>query len=115
MTTFDGLLGLALGIGLAAACGFRVFVPLLVAGVAAKAGYLELAGGFPWMASNLAIAIFAVATVLEIAAYWVPCSAPIGNWRNGPWSGCVAREVPNTGGKTTTRSAAAHGARLQQR
>ena len=72
MTTLDGLLGLALGIGLAAACGFRVFVPLLVAGIAAKAGYLELAGGFSWMGSNLAIAIFAVATALEIAAYWVP-------------------------------------------
>lgn len=72
MNTLDGLLGLALGIGLAAACGFRVFVPLLVAGIASKAGYLELAGGFSWMGSNLAIAIFAVATALEIGAYWIP-------------------------------------------
>lgn len=72
MNTLDGLLGLALGIGLAAACGFRVFVPLLVASIASKAGYLELAGGFAWMGSNLAVAIFAVATVLEIGAYWIP-------------------------------------------
>lgn len=72
METIDALLGLALGIGLAAACGFRVFVPLLIAGLAAKTGHLELAGGFSWMGTNVAIASFGIATVLEILAYWVP-------------------------------------------
>jgi hypothetical protein len=72
METLDALLGLALGVGLAAACGFRIFVPLLVAGIATKTGNLDLAGGFEWMGSNVAIATFAVATVLEIVAYWVP-------------------------------------------
>ena len=35
--TLSILVGVGLGIGLAAACGFRVFVPLLVASLAAKA------------------------------------------------------------------------------
>jgi hypothetical protein len=66
------LLSICLGIGLAAACGFRVFVPLLGIGVAAHAGHLHLAEGMEWMSSWPALICFAVATVLEIVAYYVP-------------------------------------------
>lgn len=61
-----------LGIGLAAACGFRVFVPLLVASIAGLTGHLELAGGFEWLGTWPALIVFAVATLLEIAAYFIP-------------------------------------------
>ena len=40
--SFDMLFSVALGIGLAAATGFRVFVPLLVAVLAARAGWVPL-------------------------------------------------------------------------
>ncbi len=40
------LLSIAVGLGLSAACGFRIFVPMLVMSVASKAGYLSLAGSF---------------------------------------------------------------------
>lgn len=63
---------LALGIGLSAACGFRVFVPLLVVSAAAKGGLLVLAPGFEWMGSYPALLTFAVATVIEILAYFIP-------------------------------------------
>lgn len=65
-------LSLLVGVGLSAACGFRVFVPLLVLSVAAHTGHLNLAPGFSWMGSDAALIAFAVATVLEIAAYYVP-------------------------------------------
>jgi hypothetical protein len=65
-------LSLALGLGLSAACGFRVFVPLLVMNLAARGGYLELAHGFDWIASTPALVAFGVATVLEIGAYYIP-------------------------------------------
>ncbi len=68
----EEMLSVALGIGLAAACGFRVFVPLLVISVAAKCGHLSLADSFTWIASTPALICFAVATGLEIAAYYVP-------------------------------------------
>jgi hypothetical protein len=68
----DSLLSVGLGIGLAAACGFRVFVPLLVMSVASRAGMLELAGGSEWIGSLPALVALAVATALEIAAYYVP-------------------------------------------
>jgi Domain of unknown function (DUF4126) len=68
----DHLISLAVGIGLAAACGFRVFVPLLVMSAAAYTGHLELSSGFHWVGTLPALVAFASATVLEIAAYYIP-------------------------------------------
>ena len=61
-----------IGIGLAAACGFRVFVPFLVVSIAAMSGHLTLAPGFEWMGTYYALVAFAAATLLEVAAYYVP-------------------------------------------
>jgi hypothetical protein len=68
----DTLVSLGLGLGLAAACGFRVFVPLLVLNLAARAGYVSLAGGWDWMASTPATLAFGAATLFEVAGYYVP-------------------------------------------
>lgn len=68
----DTLVSLGLGLGLAAACGFRVFVPLLVLSLAARAGYVSLAGGWEWMATTPATLAFGTATVLEVAGYYIP-------------------------------------------
>lgn len=68
----DTLLSLGLGLGLAAACGFRVFVPLLVLSVASRYGYVPLAGGWEWIATTPATLAFATATVLEVAGYYIP-------------------------------------------
>ncbi len=68
----EAILGLAMGLGLSAACGFRVFVPLLVMSVAARGGYLTLSDHFNWLGGDIALITLAIATVLEIAAYYVP-------------------------------------------
>ena len=68
----DTLLSVGIGLGLSAACGFRVFVPLLIASIAAQAGYLSLAPGFEWIGTPQALYAFATATVLEVLAYYVP-------------------------------------------
>jgi hypothetical protein len=68
----DVALGICLGIGLSAACGFRVFVPMFLMSLAAKAGYMDLADGFRWMDSWGAITAFGTATVLETGAYYIP-------------------------------------------
>jgi hypothetical protein len=68
----ETLLAVCIGIGLSAACGFRVFVPLLVMSIAANCGHLQLAAGFDWMASTPALVAFSVATGLEIAGYYIP-------------------------------------------
>lgn len=70
--TADALLGIAVGLGLAAAAGFRVFVPLLAAGLAAKTGVLRLSPEFAWLAATPALAALGTATLLEVGAYAVP-------------------------------------------
>lgn len=66
------ILALAIGIGLSAACGFRIFVPLLGLGIAARAGLVPLSSGFEWIGSPVAIGAFGVATLLEVGAYYIP-------------------------------------------
>jgi hypothetical protein len=68
----EELLGVIIGIGLSATCGFRIFVPLLGMGIAYKAGALNFAAGFDWIGSWPAIIAFGLAMVLEIAAYYIP-------------------------------------------
>ena len=72
MDSLHILLSVCVGIGLSAACGFRVFVPLLCLSIAAKLGVLHLTPAFAWAGSTTAIIVFGVATVAEIAAYYIP-------------------------------------------
>jgi len=69
METF---LSVLIGVGLAAAAGFRVFVPLLGVGLAARFDLLPLAESFEWMGSTAALVTFGAATLLEVGAYYVP-------------------------------------------
>ncbi|MEM8964712.1 MAG: DUF4126 domain-containing protein, partial [Acidobacteriota bacterium] len=68
----DVLLSVSVGIGLAAACGFRIFVPLFLISIAHHTGHLELASNFQWMGSPVAMVSFGAATLFEILAYYVP-------------------------------------------
>ena len=66
------VLSLSLGLGLAAACGFRVFIPPLMMGVASRFDLYELEGSFVWVGETWAIGVFAIATLIEIGGYYVP-------------------------------------------
>jgi hypothetical protein len=68
----ETILSLCIGIGLSAACGFRVFVPLLITSLAAHSGQLSLSPGFQWIGSTPALIAFSAATFLEIAGYYIP-------------------------------------------
>lgn len=70
--TLETLVSLAIGLGLSAACGFRVFVPLLALSIAGRAGVLPLSPDFAWIATTPALIAFATATILEVGAYYVP-------------------------------------------
>jgi len=68
----ENLLSVCLGIGLSAACGFRVFIPLLAMSIASLSGHLALSEGFRWIGTYPALTAFTTASVLEIAAYYIP-------------------------------------------
>jgi hypothetical protein len=60
------------GIGLAATCGFRVFVPLLGLSIAHHLGHIPLSHGFEWIGSWPAMIAFGVATIVEVCGYYIP-------------------------------------------
>ena len=66
------LLGIPLGLALSTAAGLRVFVPLLLTSLAARAGLLTLTPGMSWLASDAALVAFITAALLEVGAYYVP-------------------------------------------
>ncbi len=68
----DTLLSVLIGIGLSAACGFRIFVPLLIMSIAALSGHLTLSEGMTWIGTYPALAAFSIATALEILGYYIP-------------------------------------------
>lgn len=85
----ETILSILTGIALSAACGFRVFVPMLVLSIAgyngppfslppalewmhSLIGRLPLAPGFEWIGSPIAVKAFGIATMCEIAAYYIP-------------------------------------------
>jgi len=72
MTPFDLAVSIALGVGLAAAVGFRVFLPLLITSIATYAGYLPVSSGFEWLGSPAAVIMLAVAALAEVLAYYIP-------------------------------------------
>ncbi|MFZ4573942.1 MAG: DUF4126 domain-containing protein [Phycisphaerales bacterium] len=68
----ETLASILLGLGISAACGLRVFLPMLVMCLGATLGLFEPSKGFEWVTSWEAITVLSVACVFEIAAYYVP-------------------------------------------
>ena len=68
----DTLLGLIIGIGLSAACGFRLIVPFMVISIGALSGHLTLAADMAWIGTYPALITFSIATLLEILVYFIP-------------------------------------------
>lgn len=69
---FSWVTTISLAVALAASAGLRAWLPLLVAGVLARAGIADLGDGFGWLASWPALGLFGLATVLEIAGDKIP-------------------------------------------
>ncbi len=65
------LLSICIGIGLSAACGFRVFIPFLIMSIASISGHLTLSPHFQWIGTYPALVSFTLATVFEIAGYYI--------------------------------------------
>lgn len=66
------VLSIILGLGLAAASGFRVFIPMVLLSLAARSGRVSMAEGFSWIAATPARIMFATATIIEKLGYFIP-------------------------------------------
>ena len=74
----EAVMSVLIGVALSATCGFRVFVPLLAVNIGTRAlnadgePRIELATGFDWLSSDIALMIFLVAAIFEIGGYYIP-------------------------------------------
>jgi hypothetical protein len=66
------ILALLTGVAIAAACGLRAFLPLLLLGGAARLGWIQLQPAVDWMQSDHALWALGIATGLEIAGDKIP-------------------------------------------
>ena len=68
----DLLQSVALGIALAACAGLRAWLPLFVVGLSVRFGVLPLGESFRFLGSNTALAVFLIATIIEMIADKIP-------------------------------------------
>ncbi len=68
----EWFISIFLGIGLAAAVGFRIFLPFLIISLANRWEVMSLSDGFEWIGSTPALILFITATILEILSYYIP-------------------------------------------
>lgn len=66
------LLSAFVGIGLAAASGFRVFLPLFAVSLASYFEWIPHNASFEWLAGLPALITTGIAMILEILAYYIP-------------------------------------------
>ena len=76
MNEIDILVASSLGLGLAAASGFRVFIPPFLYGLFLRLDMVPISipmnGISEWMASDIGLIILGVAMIVEILGYYVP-------------------------------------------
>ncbi len=66
------ILAVCMGIALAASCGFRVFVPLLVVALAVRFAGVHVNENLAWVGSDIALWCLGIATLAEVLAYYIP-------------------------------------------
>lgn len=66
------LISLFIGIGLASATGFRVFLPLFFVSLASYFQWIPLQDSWKWLGTLPALLVLGIAMVFEILAYYIP-------------------------------------------
>lgn len=61
-----------IGIGLAAASGFRVFLPMFAVSLASYMGWIPMNENFAWLSGLPTLITTGIATIVEVLAYYIP-------------------------------------------
>lgn len=69
---FPYVLSAFIGIGLAAATGFRVFLPMFAVSLASYLHWIPMNEQFEWLAGLPTLITTGIATIAEILAYYIP-------------------------------------------
>lgn len=70
----DIIIGFLVGIGLASAVGFRIFIPLFMMSLCAYFEWLpfDLGNSWKWIGSTTALVAFGIGTLVETLGYYIP-------------------------------------------
>lgn len=66
------LISAFMGIGLAAATGFRIFLPMFAVSLASYMGWIPMNESFQWLTGLPVLIATGIAMVIEILAYYIP-------------------------------------------
>ncbi|KFC24304.1 DUF4126 domain-containing protein [Chryseobacterium sp. FH1] len=66
------ILSAFIGIGLAAASGFRVFLPMFAVSLASYMGWIPMSDNFQWLSGLPTLITTGIATLIEVLAYYIP-------------------------------------------
>ncbi|MEP0266494.1 DUF4126 domain-containing protein [Dokdonia sp.] len=69
---FELIISIVLGFSLAAAAGFRIFIPLLMVSLSAHFGWFPVNESWQWVGSTTALWLLGIAAVIEVFAYFIP-------------------------------------------
>ncbi|MBP7173122.1 MAG: DUF4126 domain-containing protein [Cloacibacterium sp.] len=69
---FSYVISAFIGIGLAAASGFRVFLPMFAVSLASYMGWIPMNESFQWLSGLPTLITTGIATIVEILAYYIP-------------------------------------------
>ncbi|MGZ5284283.1 MAG: DUF4126 domain-containing protein [Kaistella sp.] len=69
---FPYIISAFIGIGLAAATGFRVFMPMFAVSLASYLGWIPMNESFEWLAGLPTLITTGIAMIAEVLAYYIP-------------------------------------------
>ena len=69
---FELIISIVLGFSLAAAAGFRIFIPLLLVSLAAHFGWFPVDEDWQWVGNTPALWLLGIAAAFETFAYFIP-------------------------------------------
>ncbi len=72
ISTWSYILSAFIGIGLAAASGFRVFMPMFAVSLASYMHWINMPTNFEWLSGLPTLITTGIAMIVEIAAYYIP-------------------------------------------
>ncbi|MBR5878454.1 MAG: DUF4126 domain-containing protein [Akkermansia sp.] len=78
------VLAIVMGVSLSAACGFRVFIPLLVAGLTSRLAGIPVPDALDWVCGDVALCCLGVAALVETSGYYIPYIDNLLDTINGP-------------------------------
>jgi Domain of unknown function (DUF4126) len=65
-------MSILVGLALATATGFRIFIPMLFLSIGANYGFIDLSNSMDWLGTDTALIVLGIGTAIELLSYLIP-------------------------------------------